>query len=287
MTGARDGSRPSAELQCSVYGDLATSEQNIVDQFCHASVSPVSGGEGSLATTTTTSTTTIFFKSSENSCCGSVTVKSELPELAPVLDGTFTDAAAAGHRAELEGLDGRTEFWSWEMPFETASCDSSFSLDGLHRAEKSPFHALHDFDVRTGTRSACPPRSLDFVQPSTRAESSEKLVSTSELPTPVRCLLTPPDSLTSSPHGDPAGDETTMSLDEVECPSPAASGSSSESGGGFVVLTPVTRRPRRTHPGCTTIRYNRRNNPELDRRRVHYCDFPGERRTGSVRRRAK
>ena len=33
--------------------------------------------------------------------------------------------------------------------------------------------------------------------------------------------------------------------------------------------------PRNTHPGCTTIRYNRKNNPELEKRRIHFCDFPG------------
>jgi krueppel-like factor 5 len=32
---------------------------------------------------------------------------------------------------------------------------------------------------------------------------------------------------------------------------------------------------RNTHPGCTTIRYNRKNNPELEKRRIHFCDFPG------------
>lgn len=31
-----------------------------------------------------------------------------------------------------------------------------------------------------------------------------------------------------------------------------------------------------THPGCSTIKYNRKNNPELEKRRVHFCDFPGE-----------
>ncbi|XP_064636053.1 Krueppel-like factor 12 [Lineus longissimus] len=31
---------------------------------------------------------------------------------------------------------------------------------------------------------------------------------------------------------------------------------------------------RNTHPGCTTIRYNRKNNPDLEKRRIHYCDFP-------------
>lgn len=30
-----------------------------------------------------------------------------------------------------------------------------------------------------------------------------------------------------------------------------------------------------THPGCSTIKYNRKNNPELEKRRVHFCDFPG------------
>ena len=30
-----------------------------------------------------------------------------------------------------------------------------------------------------------------------------------------------------------------------------------------------------THPGCTTIKYNRKNNPDLEKRRIHYCDFPG------------
>ncbi len=40
-------------------------------------------------------------------------------------------------------------------------------------------------------------------------------------------------------------------------------------------LLTSTGKPRNTHPGCTTIKYNRKNNPELDKRRIHYCDFPG------------
>ncbi|GAB1608229.1 Krueppel-like factor 10 isoform X1 [Argonauta hians] len=28
-----------------------------------------------------------------------------------------------------------------------------------------------------------------------------------------------------------------------------------------------------THPGCSTIKYNRKNNPELEKRRVHFCDY--------------
>ncbi|XP_074650010.1 uncharacterized protein LOC141905134 [Tubulanus polymorphus] len=41
-----------------------------------------------------------------------------------------------------------------------------------------------------------------------------------------------------------------------------------------IPLTP-SGMPRHTHPGCTTIKYNRRNNPDLEKRRIHYCDFPG------------
>lgn len=42
--------------------------------------------------------------------------------------------------------------------------------------------------------------------------------------------------------------------------------------------TPKQERPRKqpqTHPGCSTIKYNRKNNPELEKRRIHYCSFPG------------
>ena len=34
-------------------------------------------------------------------------------------------------------------------------------------------------------------------------------------------------------------------------------------------------KPQNTHPGCSTIRYNRKNNPELEKRRIHFCSFPG------------
>lgn len=34
-------------------------------------------------------------------------------------------------------------------------------------------------------------------------------------------------------------------------------------------------KPQNTHPGCSTIKYNRKNNPELEKRRIHFCSFPG------------
>ncbi|KAL4230453.1 Krueppel-like factor 5 [Mactra antiquata] len=35
------------------------------------------------------------------------------------------------------------------------------------------------------------------------------------------------------------------------------------------------KKPQKTHPGCSTIKYNRKNNPDLEKRRVHFCEFPG------------
>lgn len=37
----------------------------------------------------------------------------------------------------------------------------------------------------------------------------------------------------------------------------------------------LSKKQQRTHPGCSTIKYNRKNNPDLEKRRIHYCEFPG------------
>lgn len=41
-------------------------------------------------------------------------------------------------------------------------------------------------------------------------------------------------------------------------------------------------KPQNTHPGCSTIKYNRKNNPELEKRRIHFCSFPGENRLAAT-----
>lgn len=38
----------------------------------------------------------------------------------------------------------------------------------------------------------------------------------------------------------------------------------------------TTSKMQMTHPGCSTIKYNRKNNPDLEKRRIHFCDFPGK-----------
>lgn len=37
----------------------------------------------------------------------------------------------------------------------------------------------------------------------------------------------------------------------------------------------MSKKSQKTHPGCSTIKYNRKNNPDLEKRRIHFCDFPG------------
>ena len=220
--------------------------------------------------------TTMFFKSSENSCCGSVTVKSEQYELAgPAVCRSYLDARIP----DVDGVEKRQEFWSPEMPVDTPFYqDLSFAVNGHGEA------ACSAFDVGpAGHLLAYEPCRPDTLPLSTSTASIGTALTTSELPLSVRCLLTPPDSLDSSPNSptnELMGGETTMLLspDEEEIPkaiTPDDDTASLPENGEYLVLTPVTRRPRRTHPGCTTIKYNRKNNPELDRRRVHYCEFPG------------
>ena len=75
---------------------------------------------------------------------------------------------------------------------------------------------------------------------------------------------TPPHSEPNSPNDDVRRLTPPPPYDLVTIPDQSV----------MVPLTPVTQRPRITHPGCTTIKYNRRNSPDLERRRIHFCDFP-------------
>lgn len=70
--------------------------------------------------------------------------------------------------------------------------------------------------------------------------------------TPPNMPLTPPNSQPSSP---------TPLHEQIPVKQP---------------LTPVTNRPRKTHAGCTTIKYNRKTNSDLEKRRIHRCQYPGK-----------
>ena len=95
--------------------------------------------------------------------------------------------------------------------------------------------------------------------------------------------LTPPGSLPGSPDHVAAKPTPTPPLypELVKTPGTAIVTIPTPEGSVPIAIpvTPVTGRPRATHPGCTTIKYNRKNNPELEKRRIHYCDYPGKKGT--------
>ena len=83
----------------------------------------------------------------------------------------------------------------------------------------------------------------------------------------------PPDSQSSSPRitvrGSPAPPPYSA---QTPSPPPYPAGPSPHE----PVLTRKTRRPRKTHPNCTTIKYHRKNcRPDLEQHRTHYCQYPG------------
>ncbi|CAH1776592.1 unnamed protein product [Owenia fusiformis] len=92
-------------------------------------------------------------------------------------------------------------------------------------------------------------------------------------PPPYSTLpLTPPNSQPGSPNNE----YTTFSPPP---PYPGPGGHKLMMSTAHPIIAPVkgvtNPHPSKTYPGCSTIRYNRKNNPELEKRRVHFCDFPG------------
>ena len=110
---------------------------------------------------------------------------------------------------------------------------------------------------------------LTPATPSTYAMYPHGMVQHSSMPP------TPPHSGPSSPNDDDVRRHTPPPPYTSDRPATAPLAD----GPVMVPLTPVTHRPRLTHPGCTTIKYNRRNNPDLEKRRIHFCDFPGKSRS--------
>ena len=90
---------------------------------------------------------------------------------------------------------------------------------------------------------------------------------------------TPPDSQPNSPNQQ-LQNTTGQQQDMRQTPPPPYPGVPILPAPDLVMvsngLLTSTGKARKTHPGCTTIKYNRRNNPDLEKRRVHYCEFRGE-----------
>ncbi|XP_046369392.1 Krueppel-like factor 12 [Haliotis rufescens] len=110
-----------------------------------------------------------------------------------------------------------------------------------------------------------------YIQPNQYAKTDVPQYSNSTHIVPV-FLPTPPNSQPASP-----------SQDFVRrTPPPPYPGMQVQGVQALSIPIPMHSSPcqrslklQNTHPGCSTIRYNRKNNPELEKRRIHFCDFPG------------
>uniref|UniRef100_A0A3Q3G7B9 Kruppel like factor 5a n=1 Tax=Labrus bergylta TaxID=56723 RepID=A0A3Q3G7B9_9LABR len=79
----------------------------------------------------------------------------------------------------------------------------------------------------------------------------------------------PPYLPPSPPSSEPGSPDRQKELLHAMSPPPSyAATIASKLAGSSPGLTPAA-------PGQATVRYNRRNNPDLEKRRIHHCDYPG------------
>lgn len=120
------------------------------------------------------------------------------------------------------------------------------------------------------------PGASQYVPQSMLSKSLNATTSTPPHCVPVFMPPTPPNSQPGSPSQEHQVRRT---------PPPPYPGFVQQSRPMPLAFTPIplptsmcSEKPRKaqiTHPGCSTIKYNRKNNPELEKRRIHFCDFPG------------
>ena len=133
-----------------------------------------------------------------------------------------------------------------------------------------PAHPFHDedtcmFSTSAATSRCRPSESREAAGVSCQA-SSRSSRSTHMPPTPQAGALVPKSELVEpllSLHIDNDDDADDNNN------SPDGRRAKTTSGHGETVR-------RRTHPGCSTLRYNRRHNPGLHRPRAYRCDRPGQ-----------
>lgn len=125
-----------------------------------------------------------------------------------------------------------------------------------------------------------------FVSQTGLNKSLNSPASYAQTPTPPHCVpvFLPPTPPNSQP-GSPSQDQQVRRTPPPPYPGFVPQGRPSMS--MPMAFTPIplpqspssaerTRKVQQTHPGCSTIKYNRKNNPELEKRRIHFCDYPGK-----------
>jgi krueppel-like factor 5 len=231
-----------------------------------------------------------------SSCGGSVTIKSELPDISaecPMTDnGDLYDFGTEFLARPLNVTIGS------QLPILTRAGEVRHHVGYVHEQvtpalfESDPLLSSNCNDVGEICLPMAVPAAPLYVSNAVRPN---KLSVVPQFSPPIQSslMLTPPYSSPGSPQS-VTMDSQPLNMYDCSCPSPFLA---QNFGHGqqmmeaaaavmemppampppaLVVRTPVTGRVRRTHPNCTTIKYNRKNSPEsVDGRRIHYCDFQG------------
>lgn len=161
-----------------------------------------------------------------------------------------------------------------EVPDEVVSCGSPSSLPLINplvvKSEKlPPQHALQPMHLMTNP--ATPYNGSNCPQQHFPSQHSYKFSNNGNLPPPAfpmsRLVYLPPPTPPNSEPGSP-GNNLPRRTPPPPYPAPNHHGTAPP---------PV---PASASPTVTTTpvvpKYNRRNNPELEKRRIHHCDFLGE-----------
>uniref|UniRef100_H3DI22 KLF transcription factor 5 n=1 Tax=Tetraodon nigroviridis TaxID=99883 RepID=H3DI22_TETNG len=115
--------------------------------------------------------------------------------------------------------------------------------------------------------SSCPPPAWDHHH-GNGMEAQQMHAPSSTVPAPFHNL--PGASSGSQPSSEPGSPDRQKELLHAMSPPPSYAASIASKLAG-----PNSQTPAAPPPTSTPARYNRRNNPDLEKRRIHHCDYPG------------
>lgn len=203
---------------------------------------------------------------------------SALPDFTSIFNSTSTSGSGMDAVDVSAGVFVKQEMQGFDIPqdgplFQLLNSeldipDPADPHSHPHAHSQMPtFHNLHLAAQQTAAKSYCgmaapgyPLGHGHFVHPQDQAHSQ------------IKMTYLPPSPPTSEPGSPDRQKELLHNL--TPPPSYAATIASK-----MAVHTPSHPTPTSTRPPTTTgsmpVRYNRRTNPDLEKRRIHHCDFPG------------
>lgn len=202
---------------------------------------------------------------------------STLPDFTSIFNANSTSGSGMETMDDNTGVFVKQEMQGFDIPqdgplFQLLNSE----LDVPHQADSHAhsvpsqmptFHDLHLATQQTASKSYCGMSSAGyhlgpghFVHPQGQAHSQLKMP------------YLPPTPPTSEPGSPDRQKELLHNL--TPPPSYAATIASKMAVHAPSHPTPTPARPSATN-GSMPVRYNRRTNPDLEKRRIHHCDFPG------------